>query len=145
MQDTLQPLIHKAPVMGLRVNVTQARLCIGDTAALRLLTDGQIGIFAQASRRFLGSLRPKSLQHLGNLGPAGAAIIGQALQEGRHLRVRIVGLTPEHLAQDSGAEVWISVWGDASSLSPIHLGPNIHPPAAQRAKATLPDQPSGRA
>lgn len=116
MQDILQPIIHKAPVMGLRVNVTRTGLCINDPAELRLLTDGQIGIFAPVRKRFLGIIPWRSEAHLGHLGPAAVAIIGEAIQQGQHLRVRIVGLTPEHLSASTGPEVHISIWGDAARL-----------------------------
>ncbi len=116
MQDILQPIIHKAPVMGLLVNVTRTGLCIGDPAELRLLTDGHIGIFALARQRLLGIFPRKAMQHLGHLGPAAVAIIGEAMQQGQHLRVRIVGLTPEHLSASTGPEIHISVWGDALRL-----------------------------
>ena len=143
MHDTLQPLIHKAPVTGLRVNVTRTGLCINDPAELRLLSDGQIAIFAMGHNGFLGQLRPKCRLHLGSLGPAASTLILPAVQDDRHLRVRIVDLVPEHLAPDSGPVVWISVWGDANSLLPFHLGPNTHAAAGQGTPAALPDQPSG--
>lgn len=142
MQDNLQPLIHKAAVTGLRINVTRTGLCINDPAELHLLPDGQIGIYALARKRFLGLLRSKSLLHLGNLGPAASALILPALQDARHLRVRIVGLTPEHLAPETGAEVWISVWGDANSVTLFSSPPRLQtPPVA----VPLLDQPSGSA
>jgi hypothetical protein len=149
MQDNLQPLIHKAAVTGLRVNVTRAGLCINDPAELHLLPDGQIGIFAQARKGFLGLFRPKALLHLGQLGPTASALIATAIQDARHLRVRIVGLTPEHLAPTTGAEVWISVWGDASGLTPLHLGPKTHRPddttKPARHNTALLDQATGGA
>ena len=116
MQDILQPIIHKAPVMGLRVNVTRTGLRIGDAAQLHLLTDGQIGIFAKGRKRLLGIFPRKVLLHLGHLGPAAVAIIGGAIAQGQHLRVRIVALTPEHLSKEAGPEVHISIWGDALRL-----------------------------
>ena len=116
MQDILQPIIHKAPVMGLRVNVARTGLCIGDMAEMRLLTDGQIGIFAQVRKRFLWVFSWRTEAHLGHLGPAAVAIIGDAMHQGQHLRVRIVGLTPEHLSTSAGPEVHISIWGDAARL-----------------------------
>lgn len=124
MQDIMQPLIHKAPVLGLKVNVTRTGLCIGDPAELHLLPDGQIGIYAPARQRFLGIIPRKVLLHLGQLGPAATAIIGEALQRKIHLRVRIVGLTPEHLSASTGPEVYISIWGDAQRLQPL-----LHAPA----------------
>ena len=102
--------------MGLRVNIARTGLCIGDPAELRLLADGQIGIFAPVRKRVLGIIPRRVLLHLGNLGPAAVAIIGEAIQQGQHLRVRIVGLTPEHLSSSAGPEVHISIWGDAARL-----------------------------
>lgn len=116
MQDIMQPLIHKAPVMGLRVNVTRTGLCIGDQAELRLLPDGQIGIYAPVRRRILGLIPRQVLLHLGQLGPQATAIIGEAMRHEMHLRVRIVGLTPEHLCGEAGPEIYISIWGDAQRL-----------------------------
>lgn len=141
MQDNLQPLIHKAAVLGLRINVTRTGLCINDPAELHLLPDGQIGIYALARKRFMGLLRPKSLLHLGNLGPAASALVLPALQDARHLRVRIVGLTPEHLSPETGAEVWVSVWGDAKGLVQRHPAPEPEPPGL----VSVFDQPSGSA
>lgn len=113
MRHTLRPLIHKAPVLGLRVHVGRTGLCIGDPAALELLADGHIGIFALVRRRLLGLALRRSLLQIGHLGPTGATLLRPALERGQHLRVRIVGLTPEHLA---APEVHISVWGDATGL-----------------------------
>lgn len=124
MQDILQPLVHKAAVLGLRVNVARTGLCIGDPAELRLMADGQIGIYAPVRRRFLGVFPRRVLLHLGQLGPAASGVIGDAMQRGQHLRVRIVGLTPEHLSSANGPEVYISIWGDAQRLMPF-----VHAPA----------------
>lgn len=116
MQDILQPIIHKAPVLGLRINIGRSGLCIGDMAELRQLDDGQIGIFAPVRKHLLGFIPWRAEAHLGQLGPAAVAIIGEAIQQGQHLRVRIVGLTPEHLSASTGPEVHISIWGDAARL-----------------------------
>lgn len=116
MQEILQPIIHKAPVLGLRVNVTRTGLCIGDPAGLQLMDDGQIAIFAPVRKHFLGLIPHRSLAQLGHLGPAAAEIVAPALQHGDHLRVRIVDLTPEHLSTSDGPEVHISVWGDTKRL-----------------------------
>ena len=127
MQDILQPIIHKAPVLGLRVNVARTGLCIGDPAELRLLEDGQIGIFAPVRKRLLGLIPRSVLLHLGHLGPQASAIIGDAIHHGHHLRVRIVGLTPEHLSPVAGPEVHISIWGDAQRLQPHPLTSRLAP------------------
>ena len=113
MQDMLQPLIHKAAVHSISVNVARAGLSIGDTAGLVALPDGRIGVYARLRRRFLG-LFPRDVSvMIGALGPHAATLIAPAVERGELLRVRIVDLTPEHLATSpTGAEVFISVWGD---------------------------------
>ncbi|MGB8815608.1 MAG: hypothetical protein WCC57_20715 [Paracoccaceae bacterium] len=98
--------------MGLSVNVNKTGLCLGDAAQVRLLSDGQIGIFAIVTKRLLWLFPRKVSVFLGHLGPAAASIISPALRHGDPLRVRIVGLNPEHLAKKEGAEVHISIWGD---------------------------------
>ena len=127
MQDILQVLIHKAPVQGLLLHIGRSGLCIGDAAELHLQADGRIAIFAQAKRPLLGVLPRRSLRHLGFLGPAATAVMTDPLQHSDHLRVRIVGLTPEHLAPDGAAEVYISVWSNT------HRMMAARPPAAVQA------------
>lgn len=118
MHDVLQPIIHKAPVLGLAVNVNRTGLCIGDPADVRLMEDGQVGIFATVRKRRMW-LFPRQVQaYLGHLGPNAGRIITPALVHGDHLRVRIVGLTPEHLSHAEGAEVHVSVWGDLKRVAP---------------------------
>lgn len=127
MQDILQVLIHKAPVQDLQLHIGKSGLCIGDAAELHLQPDGKIGIFAQAKRPLLGLLPRRSLRHLGQLGPAATAVMSEPLQHGDHLRVRIVGLTPEHLSSSGAAEVYISVWSNT------HRMMGIRPPALVQA------------
>ena len=116
MQDILQVLIHKAPVQELQLHIGKSGLCIGDAAELHLQADGKIGIFAQAKRPLLGLLPRRSLRHLGYLGPAATAVMTEPLQHSDHLRVRIVGLTPEHLSPNGVAEVYISVWSNTHRM-----------------------------
>ena len=115
MSDTLQPLIHKAQLMGLRVHVARAGLCLGDAARALPLEDGSIAVEADGRRPLLGLLPRRRSMILGHLGPAASRIIAPAIAEGRPLRLRIVGLTPEHLAGPQGPEVHVSVWGEARS------------------------------
>ncbi|MGV8951773.1 MAG: hypothetical protein ACOH2M_11770 [Cypionkella sp.] len=116
MHDFLQPLITKAQVVGLRVNVNKAGLCIGDTAHLEMLEDGQIGLFAQGQSRWLGLFPRRNLLHLGQLGPAASKILAEPMRQDMHLRVRIVGLTPEHLSETRQPEIFVSVWGAVDRL-----------------------------
>ena len=129
MQDILQVLIHKAPVQGLLLHIGKSGLCIGDAAELHLQSDGKIGIFAQAKRPLLGILPRRSLRHLGYLGPAATTVMTEPLRHSDHLRVRIVGLTPEHLSPSGAAEVYISVWSNTHRMmgvrppTPVQAGP----------------------
>lgn len=118
MQDMLQPLIHKAAVHSICVNVARTRLSIGDEAVLLALSDGRIGVFAKLNRRFLGIFPRQVMVLIGALGPHATALIAPAVERAELLRVRIVGLTPEHLATPPlGAEVHISVWGDPRHIA----------------------------
>lgn len=110
MQQILQPLINKAQLVGLEINVTKAGLCIGDTAQMKVFDDGEIGVFAVIRSRWLGLLPIRRLQRLGRMGPTARAILTEPLRRAMHLRVRIVGLTPEHLAASRQPEVFVSVW-----------------------------------
>ena len=110
MLDLIQPIIHKAPVMGLAMAINKTGLSIGDKADLRLLADGRIGIFALVRHRLFFVPR-LSLRQIGHLGPQATALIGPVVERGDYLRVRIVGITPEHLAADGKPEVFLSIWG----------------------------------
>ncbi|MES2433093.1 MAG: hypothetical protein V4586_04635 [Pseudomonadota bacterium] len=129
MQDILQVLIHKAPVQDLQLHIGKSGLCIGDAAELQLQTDGKIAIHAQAKRPLLGLLPRRTLRHLGFLGPAATAVMTEPLRHRDHLRVRIVGLTPEHLSPSGAAEVYISVWSNTHRMMaarppmPLEVGP----------------------
>ncbi|MDZ4311806.1 MAG: hypothetical protein U1A24_14770 [Cypionkella sp.] len=129
MQDILQVLIHKAPVQDVQLHIGKSGLCIGDAAELQLQADGRIGIYALAKRPLLGLLPRRSLRHLGFLGPAATAVMTEPLQHSDHLRVRIVGLTPEHLSPNGAAEIYISVWSNTHRMMgvrppvPLQVGP----------------------
>lgn len=118
MRDTKQPLIHKAPVHGLRVHVGRAGLSIGDGADLARLPEGGIGIFATVRHPFLGLIPIRRRACIGHLGPVAEALVAPSVDEGDPLRVRIVGVNPEHLAREAPPEVHISVWGDPRHLTP---------------------------
>jgi hypothetical protein len=123
MYDTMQAIIHKAAVNDLQTQIRHTGLCIGDAAELHLDDLGRVTVWGRLNRRrFL--IRRRVLAHIGNLGPQACEILTPVLHRNEHLRVRIVGLTPEHLAPDGKAEMHISVWGN-----PRH------------AKVPVPDQP----
>lgn len=111
MQEMMQPLIHKAPLQELRVHIGKSGLCIGDQAELFLHDDGQIGVVAILRRNWFGLFTQNKRAKLGTLGPAAVKAIARNLANEGRLRVRIVGLTPEHLTEAGVAEVYVSVWG----------------------------------
>lgn len=116
MQHVIQPLIHKAQVMGLAVNVARTGLCLNDPAELRMLDEGRIGVYAVIRRPFLGVIPRNSRLYLGHLGPAAAGLVAPHMMREQPLRVRIVGLTPEHLAGEAAAEIHVSVWGELDQV-----------------------------
>lgn len=117
MTDAKLPLIHKAPVEGLVVHVARTRLAIGDTAWLDRLPDGRIGVFADVRQPFLGVIPRQRPALLGHLGPMAEGIVAPSMTHGDPLRVRIIDLVPEHLANGYPPEIYISVWGDPRHLS----------------------------
>lgn len=117
MIDTLQPILPKTPVLGIKCHVGRSGLCIGDRADLRLSDSGEVELLAQIRRRFLGLVPYRRAERLGHLGPIVARILAPALAYGHPLRVRIVGITPEHLCGPTGPEVHVSVWGDPLRLA----------------------------
>lgn len=129
MQDIIEPIIHKAAVQDLTLKLKTTGLSIGDTAELRMDADNRIAVFAPILRRQF-FIRRAVLRHVGYLGPNATALLTPMLQRNDHLRVRIVGLTPEHLASDGKAEMYVSVWGTTRHFS---QGKPTGP-------ATIPDQ-----
>lgn len=108
--STLQPLIHKARVMDLQLVLRSSGLSIGDKASVTLDAEGRVAIYAMARKRWL-FLNRRAEVMLGHLGPQASRILTGPLQKGAPLRVRIVGMTPEHLAPDNRADLHVSIWG----------------------------------
>jgi hypothetical protein len=119
MTDAKLPLIHKAPVEGLTIHVARTRLAIGDHAWLDRLTDGKIGVFAEVRQMLFRVIPRQRPALLGHLGPLAEEIVAPSLAHGDPLRVRIIDLVPEHLANGFPPEVYISVWGDPRHLNPV--------------------------
>ena len=142
MTDTKLPLIHKAPVEGLAIHVARAGLAIGDNAWLDRISDGRIGVFAQVRRPVLGLFPRLRPAFIGHLGPVAEEIIAPSLAHGDDLRVRIIDLTPEHLANGFPPEVYISVWGDPRHLQPILAAVSL-PDLAEAPKPAAPRRLSG--
>jgi len=130
MSDSKFPLIHKAPVEGLLINVARAGLVIGDTAGIDRLPDGRIGVYARIRRPFLGVIPRRCTVLIGHLGPSVEDILAPSLSHGDKLRVRIIDLTPEHLSHGFPPELYISVWGDPRHLKPVFGVPDAFAPLA---------------
>lgn len=109
MQDPIQPLIHQAPLYGLRPAINRSGLSIGDQVELRLAANGLVWADARLRERYW--LFPRTRKSpVGLLDPYAADLVTPALRRHDHLRVRIVDIMPEHLSADGRAEVFISVW-----------------------------------
>jgi len=146
MTDAKLPLIHKAPVEQLQIHVARTGISIGDTAWLERLTDGRIGVFAKLRQPIFGLIPRQRPGLLGHLGPLAEEIVTPSLANGDALRVRIIDLVPEHLANGFPPEVYISVWGDPRHLHPVLEATGLlSDPAPQPEKApkTAPLQPFG--
>jgi hypothetical protein len=125
MTDAKLPLIHKAPVEGLQIHVARAGIAIGVTAWLDRLNDGRVGVFTRLRQPILGLIPRQRPGLVGHLGPVAEEIVAPSLAHGDTLRVRIIDLVPEHLANGFPPEVYISVWGDPRHLQPILLATGL--------------------
>ncbi len=114
MRDSQQPILPMTRLVDLHVNVARTGLSIGDAAQAHPMTDGRIGIFAPVQRYRLGVIPHRPLRLLGLLTPAAAYLIAPALTAGEPFRIRIVGLTPEHIGPEP--EIHVSIWGDPKRL-----------------------------
>ena len=110
MPQALLPLIHKAKVQGLLVQVARSGLSLGDEAHAVELEDGRIGILARIRVRVLGLIPMQAQRVIGHFGPQATELIRPELDRAEGMRLRVVGVTPEFLAGPEGAEVHVSVW-----------------------------------
>ncbi|MGO4909427.1 hypothetical protein ACEN2J_13975, partial [Pseudorhodobacter sp. W20_MBD10_FR17] len=129
MQDIIEPILHQAAVCDLTMALKSTGLSIGDTAELRLGDDHRVAVYAHILRRRL-FIRRSVLRHVGYLDAHAAMVLAPNLRNDEHLRVRIVGLTPEHLAHDGRAEMHVSVWGTARHASAPQIPRSSLPPDA---------------
>jgi len=114
MQDPMQPILPMTRLIDLQVNVARTGLSIGDTAAAFVDDAGRVGIAAPVQRYLLGLIPRRPLRLLGYLTPAAADLVAPAMRAGEPFRIRIVGLTPEHLGPEP--QVDVSIWGDPRRL-----------------------------
>jgi hypothetical protein len=131
MHEVMEPILPVVPVEGIAVHIGKSGLSMGDRCEARLLPDGLVGIFAKVRRPFLGLIPWWRVGYLGHLGPMAAQVITPALLEGASLRLRVVQLTPEHLAGTGMPEILISVWGDPRWLTPFMDVPPAFLPATE--------------
>ena len=118
MSERLEPILPQVPVEGIAIHIGKAGIGMGDMAEARLLPDGRVGIYAVIRRRILGIFLARRMGYIGHLGPIATRILSPALMEGLLLRLRIVVLTPEHLATAGPPEIHVSVWADPQRLAP---------------------------
>lgn len=130
MIETLCPILPKTPVLGLRLHVGRSGLCIGDPAELCLSETGELAIYAPVNRRFLGLVPYRRDTELGHLAPRVARLLAPAVAGGHPLRVRIVGITPEHLSGPNGPELHVSVWGDPLILTALRKSETARNPSS---------------
>lgn len=143
MSDAKRPLIHKAPVEGIRIHVARTGLGIGDPATLERMSDGRVGVLARLKQPILGLIPHHREGVIGHLGPMAEEIIAPSLAHGDALRVRIIDLIPEHLANGFPPEVYISVWGDPRHLQPVLGVPELfQAEPEEEAKAPAPRRPT---
>jgi hypothetical protein len=143
MSDAKLPLIHKAPVEDLVIHVARTGLSIGDNARIERLSDGRIGVFARLKKPILGLIPYHREGLIGHLGPMAEEIVAPSLAHGDDLRVRIIDLTPEHLANGFPPEVYISVWGDPRHLQPVLASVGLPTPPPEPPKSKPPKGLSG--
>jgi hypothetical protein len=117
MLETPIPMLAKVPIHGLKLHVGRSGLSLGDSVDVALDSENKVSVSAVVRRRFLGIFPYGRTSRLGHLGPVVDRILVPLLREGRKLRVRIVAISPEHLCGQSGPEVFVSVWGDPSSVA----------------------------
>ncbi len=104
MQDSIQPLIHKAAVQDIAVHIARSGLSIGDEATLHSLTDGRIGVFAARRRRLLGLIPQRVTTCLGTLGPQAATLIGPAVEAaGESIAIRAAGASAREITRPTSS------------------------------------------
>ncbi|MEZ5796962.1 MAG: hypothetical protein R3D63_05445 [Paracoccaceae bacterium] len=125
MHDILEPILPQVPVEGITLHIGRSGLSMGDAVEARLMEDGRVGIWARVNRPVLGLVPRWRETRLGHLGDVAGQILAAALDEGAALRLRVVMLTPEHLAGTGEPEIHVSVWGDPRLLTPFLAVPEV--------------------
>ena len=111
MTETPVTLLAKAKVHDVRLHIGRSGLSLGDAVKLALNDQGKVIVRAMVHERIFGVFRRRRCRTLGHLGPAVDRLLGPLIETEHALRVRVVGLTPEHLSATTDPEVFVSVWG----------------------------------
>lgn len=143
MHDIIEPILPQVPVEGIALHVGRSRLSMGDTVTPRLMPEGLVGLWARIFRPWMGIVPLWREGYIGHLGPMASQILAPALEKGLALRMRVVMLTPEHLAGSGQPEIHVSVWGDPRLLTPFLDGIAPSPPPA--AEESPPAKPARKA
>ncbi len=143
MHDIIEPILPQVPVEGIALHVGRSRLSMGDAVTPRLMPEGLVGLWARVWRPWMGVVPRWREGYLGHLGPMASQILAPALEKGLTLRMRVVMLTPEHLAGSGQPEIHVSVWGDPRLLTPFLEG--IAPPPPSAAEEEPPAKPARKA
>src|SRR5690606_27988007 len=106
MAERLDPILPQVPVEGIAVHIAKSGIGMGDTAQAVLMPDGRVGVYALVKKRWLGLFSTRKLGYLGHMGPIPEQVLAPALAEGVSMRLRIVVLTPEHLATNGPPEIY---------------------------------------
>ncbi|WP_335421850.1 hypothetical protein [Gemmobacter denitrificans] len=122
MQHLFRPVLHKARLQDLALHVGRSGLCLNDPCQLQTEPATGLMVHALIDRPFLGLIPRRTRVRLGCLGPRAKAYLAPHLETGARLRLRIVGLTPEHLAGPEGPEISVSVWSDQLLPAPSGQG-----------------------
>lgn len=108
------------------------------------MPDGRVGVFGLIRRPILGFLPSRRVSYLGHLGPVAEQILAPALMVGLMLRLRVVLLTPEHLATSGPPEIHVSIWADPYKLAPFVTTEALDLPAFDSDPRRSPHQPDPR-
>ena len=119
MPQRLSPIVPQIPVEQLTIHIARSRICLGDPVEAVLISEREVGIYAKVWQPFLGLVPRYKRRYIGKLGPLGSQILAPILAEGIALRLRIVLLTPEHLAGVNPVELMVSVWADPQAIAPF--------------------------
>ncbi|MDQ2066537.1 hypothetical protein Q9295_09135 [Xinfangfangia sp. CPCC 101601] len=139
MRDIIEPILPQVPVEGIALHIGRSRLSMGDAVVPRLMADGQVGLWARVVRPWMGIIPVWRDGFIGQLGPVASEILAPAIEAGQKMRLRVVMLTPEHLAGDGQPEIHVSIWGDPKLLVPFldRALAQAEPTAVKKAKKTV--------